>query len=285
MTEPAIDPWESGEAYERFMGRWSRRIAGAFLSWLSAPKRADWADIGSGTGALSHSILEIASPTRVTGIEPSGGFVQFARRRVTDPRVRFVEGSASALPLETEAVDVLVSGFVLNFLPNPEAGLREMRRVVRTGGTVAAVVWDYLEGMEFLRHFWSAAGQLDPQARPLDEGARFPLCRPDPLRNLFVGAGLNGVRVEAIEVDTRFEDFWDYWQPFLGGTGPAPGYLASLSAERREALRSLLEQRLPVDADGAIRLTARAWGVAGQRSESGPRISPAALDPTTERPG
>lgn len=263
MTGSAIDPWTSGAAYERFMGRWSRRMGHRFLRWLDAPPRRSWADVGSGTGALVQGILDLASPTLVTGVEPAPAFLEFARRRVVDPRVRFVAGGADALPLDSGSVDILVSGFVLNFVPDPEAGLREMARAVRPGGTVAAVVWDYREGMGFLRQFWTAAGQLDRQAGPLDEGVRFPLCRPEPLRSLFASRGLVDVRVEAVEIDTVFAGFMDYWQPFLGGTGPAPGYLASLSDERRERLRSLLERRLPAGPDGTISLTARAWGVAG----------------------
>jgi len=263
MTKDATDPWQSGEAYERFMGRWSRAITGNFLRWLDAPEQLHWADVGSGTGALTQGILDLAAPASVTGVEPSRAFVEFARRQVNDPRARFRVGDAASLPLPTNSADVLVSGFVLNFVPDPKAALREMLRAVRPSGVVAAVVWDYLEGMEFLRHFWTAAAQLDAAARQLDEGTRFPLCRPEPLETLFRGAGLMGVRVEAIEVETRFADFMDYWGPFLGGTGPAPGYLDALSDDRREALRAALRAQLPHDAAGAIELTARGWAVSG----------------------
>jgi SAM-dependent methyltransferase len=263
MTDNAPDPWESGEAYERFMGRWSRAIACDFLHWLAAPEHLSWADVGSGTGAFTQSILDLSSPASVMGIEPSQSFLDFARRNVIDPRARFLIGNAASLPLPKSSVDVLVSGFVLNFVLDPEDALQEMIRVVRPSGTVAAVVWDYLDGMEFLRHFWTAAAQLDPDARHLDEGTRFPICRPEPLRNLFATAGLVEVRIEAIEVETHFAGFMDYWKPFLGGTGPAPGYLNALSKDRQEALRVSLEKRLPTDSDGTIVLTARGWGVAG----------------------
>jgi hypothetical protein len=130
---------------------------------------------------------------------------------------------------------------------------------------VAAYVWDYAGRMELIRQFWDAAAALDPAAAGLDEGRRFPLCRPGPLAALFAGAGLAGVATRPIDVPTRFADFDDYWSPFLGGQGPAPGYAMSLDPQRRSALREALRARLPAAADGSIALTARAWAVKGVR--------------------
>jgi hypothetical protein len=124
-------------------------------------------------------------------------------------------------------------------------------------------VWDYKEGMGLMRVFWDAAVALDPDAQALDEGVRFPLCRPELLRYLFEGAGLQSIDVRAIDVPTVFDNFDDYWQPFLGGQGPAPGYAMSLSAERREQLRDAVRERLPIEVDGRIALTARAWAIRG----------------------
>jgi SAM-dependent methyltransferase len=160
--------------------------------------------------------------------------------------------------------DAVVSGLVLNFVPGPAEALAELTRVAAPGGAVAAYVWDYADGMALMRRFWDAAAALDPAAAEVDEGRRFPLCRPEPLRELWTGAGLAGVDVEAIDVPTVFADFDDYWTPFLGGQGPAPGYAMSLPEDRRAALRESLRERLPVAADGSIRLTARAWAVRGQ---------------------
>jgi SAM-dependent methyltransferase len=154
---------------------------------------------------------------------------------------------------------------MLNFVPDPAAAVAEMARVVRPGGTVALYVWDYAEGMELMRHFWDAAVALDPAARDLDEGVRFPICRPEPLAMLFSGVPLAGVETRAIDVPTVFRDFDDYWTPFLGGQAPAPGYCLSLSAERRDALREQIRARLPCRADGVIPLVARAWAVRGLR--------------------
>jgi hypothetical protein len=126
-------------------------------------------------------------------------------------------------------------------------------------------VWDYAGQMQLMRYFWDAAGALDPRARELDEGVRFPLCRPEPLQALFTGAGLADVQVRPIDVPTRFRDFDDYWTPFLGGQAPAPGYAMSLSEDRRTELREYLRARLPYDGDGSIPLIARAWAVSGGR--------------------
>jgi SAM-dependent methyltransferase len=163
------------------------------------------------------------------------------------------------------AFDVVVSGLVLNFVPDRPAGVAEMCRATRPGGTVAAYVWDYPGEMQLMTQFWSAAVALDPNALSLDEAARFEFCRPDPLRALFTGADLQDVDVEPIVVPTDFRDFDDYWTPFLGGTGTAPAYVASLSEDHRAAMRELLRARVPAADDGSIHLTARAWAVRGVR--------------------
>lgn len=129
-------------------------------------------------------------------------------------------------------------------------------------GIVAAYVWDYAGDMEMIRHFWDAAVALDPAAADLDESVRFPICRPDRLEALWRDQGFADVATRAIEVPTLFSDFADYWRPFLGGQGPAPGYAMSLDEERRTELRDRIRADLPIAADGSIRLTARAWAVA-----------------------
>ena len=164
-------------------------------------------------------------------------------------------------------MDVAVSELVLNFLPEPGAAVAQAARVVAPGGLVAAYVWDYAESMGFLRHFWDAVTAVDPSSvAELDEGRRFPLCRPDPLRRLWSEAALVEVKVVPIEVRTRFAGFSDLWDPFLPGQGPAPGHVASLAAAARERLREALQQRVPARTDGSIALRARAWGVRGRRA-------------------
>jgi SAM-dependent methyltransferase len=259
------DTWDSGDAYEPYVGRWSRLVAREFLGWLDVPPGGRWLDVGCGTGALAGTILALAAPREVLGIDPSPAYVAFARDQVNDPRVRFDVGDAQALQAASATFDAVVAGLVLNFVPEPDRALSEMVRVARQGGTVAAYVWDYAEGMQMMRHFWDAAGALDPRARELDEGRRFTLCRPEPLNDLFQRAGLEKVEVRAIDVPTVFSDFEDYWFPFLGGQAPAPGYATSLSEERRVALRERIRASLPTNPEGEHHLIARAWAVRGVR--------------------
>jgi SAM-dependent methyltransferase len=257
------DAWDSGEAYERYVGRWSRRVAARFLDALGVPALAAWADVGCGTGALTAAILADAHPLSVAGVDASETFVGQARRRIVDPRACFDVGDATRLPWPGATFDAAVSGLVLNFVPEPAAMVGEMRRVTKPGGTVALYVWDYADGMQMLRAFWDAAVAVDPGARALDEAARFPVCRADALRALFEQAGLAQVQTPAIDVDTAFADFDDYWTPFLAKTGPAPAYLASLDEATRGRIRERLHAALPRGDGGAIALRARAWSVRG----------------------
>ncbi|MEP7282852.1 MAG: methyltransferase domain-containing protein [Rubrivivax sp.] len=260
VPDQASDPWQQGSPYERYIGRWSRLIAPRFIDWLGVPPGRRWVDVGCGTGALSAAIVERAAPASLTGVDPSDGFLATARAHV-DPPAQFVSGSATALPLPDRSADAVVSGLVLNFVPDTAAALAEMQRVAGAGATIAAYVWDYGGRMQLIRHFWVEALALDPAAAALDEATRFPLCRADALRLAFEASGLQAVEVEAIEVDTPFADFDDFWSPFLGGQGPAPAYVAALDPARRTRLREALRARLPVAADGSIRLVARAWAV------------------------
>lgn len=254
--------WASGEAYEPYVGRWSRLVAPEFVRWLAPAADADWVDVGCGTGELSRAILAAGDPRSVRGVDPSEGFVGFARERTRDERASFTTGSAQELPLEDHSADYVVSGLVLNFVPSPREAIAEFVRVARPGGIVAAYVWDYAGEMQMMRHFWDAAAELDASAKEFDE-SRFTICQPDALRDLFTGGGLRRVETRAIDVPTVFKDFDDYWTPFLGGQAPAPKYAMSLSDARRNELRDLIRRRLPVASDGSIALIARAWAVKG----------------------
>ena len=254
------DNWERGNPYEQYVGRWSRRVAPEFLSWLRIPTGRRWLDVGCGTGALCAAIVDRCSPSSLAGVEPSEGFLKTAKENLTG-RAVLRQGSATAIPLDDAAVDVVVSGLVLNFIPDQRAALAEMARVTDNGGTIGAYVWDYAGKMELMRYFWDAAVELNPDAAKLDEGIRFPLCRAEPLVALFASAGLNRPEATAIDVPTPFASFEDYWEPFLGGQGPAPAYAMSLDETTRERLRNRIRARIPVQADGSISLTARAWAV------------------------
>jgi SAM-dependent methyltransferase len=204
-------------------------------------------------------------PVRVRAIDASSEYIAHASDRVHDARATFEVADARALPYPAGSVDAAVSGLALNFVAQPDAAVAEMARVTRDGGIVAAYVWDYAGRMELMRLFWDAAAALDPRAVALDEGRRFPLCRPDALESTFRGAALADVESRAIDVPTHFRDFDDYWRPFLGGQGPAPGYAMSLDEERRAELRERLRATLPIASDGSIDLIARAWAVKGTR--------------------
>jgi SAM-dependent methyltransferase len=259
------DVWASGHAYEPYVGRWSRLVADEFLHWLAIPAASRWLDVGCGTGALTQAILQNVAPRQVSGIDGAADYVAFAQAQIQDERAQFEVGDAQALSSEPETYDGVVSGLVLNFLPQPNAAVAEMMRVTRAAGVVAAYVWDYAGKMQLMRHFWQAATALDPAAYDLDEGRRFPLCHPNPLNALFHNAGLKNVEIRPIDIVTDFHNFDDYWSPFLGGQGPAPSYAMSLPEERRIALRERIRAGLPFALDGSIPLVARAWAIRGTR--------------------
>ena len=262
--ETSADDWAKGNDYEAYMGRWSRPLAREFVRRLGAKPKAHWLEVGCGTGALTSAVCNLCDPATIVACDPSPAFVAVARGHVTDGRASFEQADDSNLPTREGGFDIVVSGLVLNFLPDPARGLSALRERLRSGGMIAAYVWDYAEGMEFLRRFWDAAVELDPEAASLDEGRRFPLCRRDALESLFRAAGLAQVKSEAIEQPTEFEGFDDFWAPFLGGIGPAPAYVASLDGERRESLRARLARDL-APRGGPIRLRARAFAVRGER--------------------
>ena len=168
------DVWATGAAYEPYVGRWSRLVAREFLGCLGVAPAKQWLDIGCGTGALSQVILDVASPSKVKGVDPSEEFIAFARDQVVDDRVSFIVGDAQALPFEPAQFDAVVSGLVLNFVLDPYLAVNEMQRVVRPGGIVAAYVWDYADQMQLMRYFWDAAVKLDPAALRSGRRATIP---------------------------------------------------------------------------------------------------------------
>lgn len=262
------DAWQAGDHYDAYMGRWSRKIAPLFLQWLDARAGADWLEVGCGTGALSAAILLNCNPKSLTAIDQSEGFLAKARAEVEDARATFDVGDMQALTAATASKDLVVSALTLNFVPDRQKALAEMRRVCRKGGRVAFYVWDYPGGgVEFMRAFWNAAVALDPAAHDLTEGRRFPFCTPEGLMALASAAGLEQVECTALEAPTLFRNFDDYWTPFTLGAGPAPGYCAALEAGARERLRQALYEALPQQADGSIALKTRAWAVKGFAGE------------------
>lgn len=259
--------WVAGTTYEKFMGRWSRRLAPKFVSWLEIPGKMHWLDVGCGTGALTDAICICADPASVVGCDPAAAFLDYAKKHSKDKRVSFITAGVGTLPSRAGGFDSVTSLLALNFFPDPEAAVREMRSVTARDGTISACVWDYAGRMEFLRYFWDVVVAVDSSAREFDEGVRFPICRPKALMETFRRVELADVACEAIEIATEFASFDDYWMPLLEGTGPAAAYVASLDDVRREALARGLQRRLPRGRDGSIVLAARAWAVRGIAAE------------------
>jgi SAM-dependent methyltransferase len=262
MATETLENWSAGDAYERYVGRWSRRVAREFLHSLALPDGLAWLDVGCATGQLTEVVLAECDPRTVVGLDSSAAFVSQARRAVGAAGVSFEVGDATGLPFESDSFDVAVSGLVLNFVRDPLAMVREMARTTKPAGRVAAYVWDYGGGMQMMRHFWDVAVALNPTDANLDQAERFPLCQPEPLRSLFERAELRSVAVAAIEIPTCFREFDDYWTPFLGRQGAAPTYLGRLDDAAQVRIRETLRSRL-APRGGPIELTARAWWVQG----------------------
>ena len=249
--------FSESDGYERFMGRWSRRLAPLFVDFAGVESGDSVLDVGCGTGALTFAAAAIPD-VRAVGIDRSREFIEAAQRGGNDG-VRFQVGDASAPPFSDGEFDRTLSMLVVNFVPDATTALSEMTRVTRPNGVVAAAVWDYGDGMEMLRVFWDEAGSLDAAAAGRDE-RHMPLSRRGELSALWRNVGLHDVEETPLAIDMTFTSFDDYWQPFLGGQGPAGVYVASLTEPAREKLRARLRNRL---GDASFTLTARAWAVRG----------------------
>jgi SAM-dependent methyltransferase len=259
----AEEMFAGGGAYERFMGRWSRRLAPLLVTVARVAAGDSVLDAGCGTGALSFAIGDIVPSARVTGVDPSAAYVRDAQARVPSDRMRFLVGDAQALEFPDASFDKTLSLVVMNFVPAPARALEEMTRVTRPSGVVAAAVWDYGQGMEMLRVFWDEAVALDEASVSRDE-RNMPLCRPGELETLWRAGGLRCVEELPIEIEMPFVSFDDYWLPFLGGQGPAGALAAGLTDTARSALEARLRARLLGDRhDGSFTLRARAWAVRG----------------------
>jgi SAM-dependent methyltransferase len=248
-------------AYDGFVGRYSHSLALALVEQVRPEPGWRALDVGCGPGGLSAVLADLLGAGNVAAADPSEQFARACAERVPGADVR--TASAEELPYPDDAFDATLSQLVVNFIPNAQAGLAEMRRVTRTGGTIAGSVWDYAGEMTMLRAFWDAAVEVDPAgATPLDEGTRMPFCDPDALAGLWTAAGLHDVATGAIVARAAYDDFEDLWTPFTTGVGPAGAYCASLPEAEREELRATYHLRLG-SPDGAFELSARAWMVRG----------------------
>ena len=261
MTDRKPGLWGNTDAYQSYMGRWSQKIAPLFLQWLDLPASKSWLDIGCGTGGLTELIARTCKPASVLGVDTAEGFIEVARSRVKNAEFRV--GSADNLDLPGDSIDCAVSGLVLNFVPDAQAVLAEMARVVRPGGSVALYVWDYAGHMQIMRYFFDTAILYDARSAEYDDGIRAPICRPQALKEAFVSTGLTNISVNALDITTPFDNFDDYWSPFLGGVGSAPKYCDSLDESVRDKIKLAIKEQLPTGPDGEILLAARAWAIRG----------------------
>jgi SAM-dependent methyltransferase len=249
------------DAYDRFVGRYGPALAAALIDFARVAPGMRALDVGSGPGALAAALADRLGQASVAAAEPSEPFAEACRERL--PEVEVVVATAEALPFADDTFDATLSQLVVNFMRDPEGGVREMARVTRPGGVVASCVWDYAGEMTLLRAFWDAAAEVDPGgASAADEGAVMRWCAEGELAELWRGAGLGGIRSGRLVVRAGYADFEDLWSPLLSGVGPAGAFCTSLDGERRAALRDTFRSRLGVG-DGPFELTARAWSVAG----------------------
>jgi SAM-dependent methyltransferase len=250
-----------GEAYDRFIGRYSYRLCDALARAAGLAADAEVLDVGAGTGTGTRRLVELVGPERVTAVEPSEPFVETLRARLPGVDVRLA--AAEELPFEEGTFDAAFAQLVVFFMADPEAGVAEMRRVTRPGGLVAGCVWDSRGEMTLLRSFWDAAAAVDPEGgKAADERTTMRFLAEGELAELWRQVQLGDVEEGQLVVSADYESFDDLWEPLTRGVGPAGGYASSLDLERREALRVELARRLG-DPDGPFRLSARAWYAVG----------------------
>jgi SAM-dependent methyltransferase len=267
-TEAEAKMFAASAGYERFMGRWSRLLAPAYIAFAGVKNGDRVFDVGTGTGSLA-AIVEASMPaSEVVGVDPSEGFIAYAQKNAKSPRVRFEVGDAQALKFKDASFDNTLALLVMNFVPDENKAVAEMRRVTRAQGTVSACVWDYDAGMQMLRFFWDEAVALDPAIEPKDE-RHMKLSRQGQLGDLWKKAGLTNIKEEPLVIDQAYSSFNDYWEPFTKGAGPGGAFVVSLSQGRREQLEARMRKRLLGDRqDGPFTLKARAWCVRGEVPKS-----------------
>lgn len=264
VSEAEAKMFAASAGYERFMGRWSRLLAPELIAFAGVKDGDHVLDVGTGTGSLGSAIETRMPSSRIVGIDPSEGFIAYAKKNAKSGRAQYEVGDAQALKFKEASFDNTLALLVMNFVPDHNKAAGEMRRVTRAGGVISACVWDYNAGMQSLRFFWDEAVALDPAIEPKDE-RHMKLSRQGQLGELWKKTGLVNVQEKPLTIDQAFASFDDYWGPFTKGAGPGGAYVVSLSDERRGQLEARMRKRLLGDRnDGAFTLKARAWCVRGE---------------------
>ncbi|WIM09226.1 class I SAM-dependent methyltransferase [Enhydrobacter sp.] len=257
-----------GDGYELQMGRWSRRLAPLLIDFAGIDSGAHVLDVGCGTGSLAFTLARNPAIGRVTGIDFSPAYVDYARRRNADARVDFRTGDACALPFETASFDHAAAMLVLQFVPRAEDAAREMRRVTRPGGTVAAVTWDS-RNLVMMRIVLDTAAVIDPDANA--RRARYfvrPMTRPGELAQAWRDIGLVDVVDGTLAIRMDFASFADFWRPCEGHDGALADYVRTLDAAAKAKLHDLVQLAyLDGEPDGPRSYTATAWAVRGRVPE------------------
>ncbi len=254
-------------AYERWMGRWSRRLAPALVAFADPPNGARLLDVGSGTGALSLALVECVADAMVIGIEPAEAYVSHSRAQIANSRLRFQVGDALDISFDDDSFDSTISLLILQELPDAPLALKEMRRVTRPGGTVAASQWDFAHGLPMLGLFWDTVLEVAPSEIAYRVANNtLQVDHPDDvaLQKLWHDTGLVEVETARHTVDMTFSSFEDYWTPFLGNVTPTSSYVGTLAADKAAEIKRLLQQKTVGDEpDQPFILQADAWAVRG----------------------
>jgi SAM-dependent methyltransferase len=248
----------AADAYDRFMGRYSVPLAPRFADFAGVASGQQVLDVGCGPGALTAELVARLGSDKVSAVDPSEPFVAAARER--HPGVNVQRAAAEELPFDHDAFDISLAQLVVHFMEDPVAGLREMGRVTRNDGVVAACVWDHAGGRGPLSPFWEAAHELDSD---IQDESQLAGARKGHLSELFDAAGLREVEESVLSVEVEHPSFDDWWEPFTLGVGPAGAYAAGLDGERQSRLRDLCRERLPA---APFVLTAQAWAARGNTS-------------------